>query len=84
MTTTLAVRDQQLMDARAKLDHQDRIHQEDQAEIRRKVARAAYYHGLYIAAVPEGQRLTLYSERAGRLDAPTDRMGPPPPPAAPA
>jgi hypothetical protein len=86
LRTTLAVRDQQLVDARAELDRRERTFREDVAterrEAERQAARAVYYHALYIGAVPEGQRQPSYSAVVGRSEQQRgDRMPPPPPPA---
>jgi hypothetical protein len=48
------------------------------------MARATYYHGVYIVAIPVDRRAPMYSERVGRsegvVQAPDRRQVPPPGP----
>lgn len=79
-----AERDQQIADLRAEIARREAMEQTEALELRRESARAAYYHELYLQAVPEGERAPSYSQRAGVSDVAFDmRAMPPPPPRAP-
>ena len=87
---TIAVRDQQLIDERARAEELWREQDAARHEVAHHGARAVYYYVAYRGVVPIGQGLPDYSAQAGRSEGavqPVDRRqapppGPPPPAAA--
>ena len=82
---TIAVRDQHLLDERARADELRRERDTARREAAHHGARAAYYYVAYRGVVPPGQGLPDYSVRAGRSEGavqpPDKRQAPPPGPA---